>query len=92
MKKILVIMLIMVLVLGLLAGCSSTTIETEGEHKESSSKTSMFIEVEQTNSWKVVYHRDTKVMYVISCGNYNWGTFCLLVDADGKPLLWDAED
>ena len=47
--------------------------------------TSMFVIVETTTFWDVVYHKDTKVMYVVSTGSNNHGTFTLLVDADGKP-------
>lgn len=53
--------------------------------------TSMFVKVETTTFWDVVYHKDTKVMYVVSTGSYNHGTFTLLVDENGKPLIYDAE-
>lgn len=53
--------------------------------------TSMFIKVETTTDWDVVYHKDTKVMYVVSDGGYNEGTFTLLVDADGKPMIYGGE-
>lgn len=51
----------------------------------------MFIEVEGTEIWHVVYHKETKVMYVVSAGPYNAGTFTLLVDNAGKPLLWKGD-
>lgn len=51
--------------------------------------TSMFVQVEETGYWRVVYHRDTKVMYAISYGGYNGGNFTLLVNADGTPMLWE---
>lgn len=38
--------------------------------------------------YKVVYHKQTKVMYVVSDGRYNEGNFTLLVNADGKPLVY----
>ena len=50
---------------------------------------SMFVEVERAGSWRIVYHKDTKVMYVVSFGSYNCGTFTLLVNADGTPMLWE---
>ena len=55
---------------------------------EETSDTSMFIEVESTSLWRVVYHKETKVMYVVSTGSYNGGTFTVLVDKYGNPLLW----
>ena len=50
---------------------------------------SMFIEVERAGSWRIVYHKNTKVMYAVSFGSYNLGTFTLLVNADGTPMLWE---
>lgn len=46
---------------------------------------------EDYQAWSVVYHKDTKVMYVVTNGEYNGGTyiFTLLVDAQGRPMLWD---
>ena len=32
--------------------------------------------------------KETGVMYAVSCGVYNNGTFTLLVDADGNPLIY----
>ena len=52
---------------------------------------SMFICVESTDIWKVVYHKDTKVMYAVSYGYYNKGIFTLLVDKNGNPMLWTKE-
>lgn len=48
----------------------------------------MFVEIERTDSWKVVYHKETKVMYAVSFGGYNSGNFTLLVNDDGSPMLW----
>lgn len=52
--------------------------------------TSMFVYVERTTWWDVVYHKDTKVMYVVSAGTNNYGTFTLLVGADGKPMIYEG--
>ena len=49
---------------------------------------SRFMEVENSWNWRVVVDRETGVMYAVSNGSYNIGTFTLLVDADGKPLIW----
>lgn len=70
-----------------LTGCNYSKVETEEKVKKDTS--SMFVYVEQTTSWRVVYHKQTKVMYVVSDGSYNHGTFTLLVDADGNPMLWE---
>lgn len=80
---------IMVTVCTLLCGCTKKSIPTDvrGYDKES-----MFVICETStigNSWTIVYHKDTKVMYAISCGGYNQGTFTLLVNSDGSPMLWE---
>ena len=72
-----------------LIGCGEPTIS----HVEEPKPKSMFVAIE-TNSlygfW-VVYHRDTKVMYVVSDGVYNAGNFTLLVNPDGTPMLWEGD-
>ena len=42
------------------------------------------------NGWDItVYDRTTKVQYAVSDGYYNMGTITCLVDAEGKPLLYN---
>jgi len=77
---------ILILSMLLLSGCEMAEVESVNDNKED---TSMFVKIEQTGMWEIVYHKETKVMYVVSCGAYNGGTFTLLVDADGKPMLWE---
>lgn len=69
-----------------LVGCGSKQIE---EIKNESQK-SMFVEVEWTGSWRVVYQKDTKVMYVVSYGAHNNGVFTVLLNPDGTPMLWEG--
>lgn len=49
---------------------------------------SRFVVVEKSWSWQVVYDKETLVMYAVANRAYNRGNFTLLVDSDGKPLLW----
>ena len=81
MKK-LTLIAIMLLTLG---ACNYVAVEET--NKECT--TSRFVKVEDTGDYMVVYDKYTKVMYIISTGGYNRGTTTLLVDADGKPLIWD---
>lgn len=55
---------------------------------------SMFVLIEKGSTYRIVYHRETKVMYAISAGGYNSGNFTVIVDKYGKPLLYqeDQED
>lgn len=66
----------------MLTGCDTETAEREEQD--------MFALVEKEASWLVVYHVDTRVMYVVSRGVYNYGTFTLLVNADGSPMIWEG--
>ena len=55
------------------------------------SNESMFVLIEKAAYYKIVYHRDTKVMYAISNGGYNAGNFTVMLDPNGKPLLYQEE-
>ncbi len=81
MKKVLAI----VIVLLMLVGCAKT------EKVKEQSFVSRFMTVESTNAWRIVVDRETRVLYAVSLGMYNIGVFTVLVDADGKPLLWEGE-
>lgn len=86
MKKLISITLVTIILATILIGCAKNT--TESVVVENTP--SMFVEVEQAGSWRVVYHKDTKVMYAVSFGSYNLGTFTMLVNPDGTPMLWEA--
>ena len=68
----------------MLSGCD--TVENEGGKDGES----MFVKVEQTDAWCVVYNKYTRVMYAVSAGTYNRGSFVLLVNDDGTPMLWEG--
>jgi hypothetical protein len=53
------------------------------------SDTSMFVTVEETYMWDIVYNRETKVMYVVATNSDACGVFTLLVNADGTPMLYE---
>lgn len=82
MKKLICVLLILLLVL---TGCDTAIVQTEGEPDSS-----MFAQIEKAGGWVVVYHRETKVMYAVSDGSYNHGTFTLLVNPDGTPMIWEG--
>lgn len=85
MKKIIAILLIVLCLF--LCSCSSS-VSTEHEKAQ---ERSMFIKLESTSNWEIVYHRETKVMYAVSKGYYNSGTFTVLLDADGTPMTYEGE-
>ena len=77
--------IITALIILLATGCAKVENKTEQELVD----VSRFERVEYTGIWEIVADRETGVMYAVSRGMYNQGTFTLLVDADGKPLIWD---
>lgn len=78
------LLLACIIVCLLLTGCGTTPVEDQ-----ETSPASMFVIVEHTSGWKVVYHRETKVMYTVSWSGYNLGNFTVMVNPDGSPMLWE---
>ena len=82
-NKILAILLSFALVS--VSGCGAK-VESTGDNT-----TSMFVVIEKTSAWEVVYHKDTKVMYAVSFAGYNYGNFTLLVNSDGTPMIYEGD-
>lgn len=85
-KKICIFVLTIIAVVVCFCGCSTVEDETNDEEH------SMFVYVEKTDKWYVVYNKETKVMYSISRGAYNLCSFTLLVNEDGTPMLWEGAE
>lgn len=83
MKRIVIALLALIL----LTGCA----KVEGIEKSEAENVSRFVIVEKTAIWEIVVDKDTHVMYAVSIGGYNSGTFTLLVDAEGEPLIYKEE-
>lgn len=83
MKRILMFILVIFVICVTLCACSSGNNETQNS--------SMFAVVETTYNYEIVYNKSTKVMYAVSDGSYNHGTFTLLVNADGTPMIYKGE-
>lgn len=87
-KRILTIIMVVVVMMTIsFVGCGKQMVKED--ELETNTSYSMFIEVENGRNYKVIYHKDTKVMYTISDGGYNCGTFTLLVNSDGTPMLYE---
>ena len=87
MKQIKQIILFIIIAVALTVTCYNYNIETVDAKSNS-----MFETIERHGEYHVLYHKNTKVMYVMSRGSYNIGVFTLLVDENGKPLLYNEED
>ena len=86
MKQMAIGMIIMLLLVVLAVGCAKVE-----KAKPEPINQSRFMEVENTIAWRIVADRETGVMYAVSYGRYNRGTFTLLVDANGNPLIYKGE-
>lgn len=73
-----------------LFGCGERTIQNEAK-KEQDSYNTYFIKISQENGGSIVYDSRTGVQYWRSNGAYNFGTLTMLVDTDGKPLIYKEE-
>ena len=84
-KRILSVALVVVMVV-CLVGCGSD-VETRTEDSSS-----MFVCVETTDYWKIVYHKETKVMYAVNkniIDNAGCGVFSPLYNADGTLQIYE---
>lgn len=87
MKKLFLILAVSLLV----CSCDLTPPMVAREY-ETKDNTSRFVIVENASSWLVVYDKETLVMYTVSDYGEGRGVFSVLVDADGKPLLWKSKN
>lgn len=86
-KKLTKVLIVALIVPGMIfAGCGHI-----GEIAEASNK-SRFMRIENGFLWDIYADRETGVMYAVSDGSYNTGTFTLLVDANGDPLIYEGDE
>lgn len=90
MKNRFKLMVVVLIVCIFLTGCVAD-MKREYNIKNQETNVSMFIVLETGTNYKIVYHQKTKVMYAISTGAYNSGTFTVMLDTDGKPLLYKKQ-
>ena len=87
-KTFVVFMMIVAMAFGLIGiGCHDDSQSKELESVDGSS----FLIVEDGVSYDIVYHKETKVMYVVSNGQYNRRTFTVMVNADGTPMIYKED-
>ena len=92
MKKFSILLLIMIISIFTLTGCGGPDGKTESGKEYNVCDKVNFIEISNNkgrNDFKVFVHKETKIMYIMYC----YGGFCLsvLVDIDGKPLIWEGD-
>lgn len=80
-----------VLLATVLFGCGSErTIQNEAK-KEQNSYNTYFIRISSEYGGDIIYDSRTGVQYWRSDGSYNHGSLTVLLDADGKPLIYKGE-
>lgn len=84
MKKVIGIVFAILMLVAIIVGCAPKMVVEAAPP----GTPSMFVCVEEDAACSIVYHRDTKVMYAVSAGYYNAGTFTVLLNADGTPQVW----
>lgn len=82
MKKILISIVMIVLIM-LLAYIFKDIITVN-----SNASDDRFVLISNEGIFDIYYDKETKVQYSVSRGSYNQGNLTVLVDAEGKPLLY----
>ena len=85
-KTFIVFVMIVAMAFGLI-GCHNDSQPKELESVDGSS----FLIVEYGVNYDIVYHKETKVMYIVSDGEYNRGNFTVMVNADGTPMVYKED-
>lgn len=87
-RKFLATILLVIMIALTFVGC---TTQATTEEDSDNAECSMFVYVESTLIYDIVYHKDTKVMYAISRGSYNQGTFTVMLNVDGTPMVYEGK-
>ena len=85
-KKIVIALLVSTCVL---TGC--TTPKEISDKMEEFHDGDYFVTISNERYGMIVYDSRTKVQYWISTPAYNYGNLTLLVDSEGKPLIYKGE-
>lgn len=88
-KRIMIAAAAVLLVAALLAGCYAKRNSAEDIEKTVAGGAMMAtVYVDSLIGGRIAYDTETRVMYWISGGAYNYGTATVMVDRNGKPRLW----
>jgi hypothetical protein len=81
MKKTFIVLAMVVAMSFGLIGCSD-----DNQPRENGS----FVKVENGDGYDIVYHKDTKVMYIVGC-RYLELNYEVMLNADGSPMLYEED-
>lgn len=94
MRKLQITMLICIIMAVLFASCAGSNAEHANAVSAIDTKedyNNVFEQIGYGGSYIIVYHTQTKVMYVVSDEYRNKGNFTLLVNPDGTPMIYKEE-
>lgn len=89
------IMLVVAFIVAILLGACEDTMTTTVEASQNNQRFE-FVHVEGVGSatTNIMVDTETQVMYLVVCDYYGQGigySITVMVDAEGKPLLWEGE-
>lgn len=87
MKKLILLALILAMALVLFA-CSETNEEDNAVYSLCDGVT--FVKVVERGDFDIYVHEETGVMYISEYGQHQSG-LTVMLDANGKPLIWEGE-
>lgn len=88
MKKIIISLLIIIVIV--LAGWLLKDVTISNNYAENGRFIQIYNQSSMNDSFRIYYDKETKVMYLIS-DIYKGGGITVLVDKDGKPLIYGEE-
>lgn len=91
MRKLQLTLVICIIMAVLFAACAGSKAEPANAVSVIDTKedyNNVFEQIGYGNGYNIVYHKQTKVMYVVSDVAYNRGNFTLLVNPDGTPMIY----
>lgn len=94
MRKLQLTLVICIIMAVLFASCAGSKAEPANAVSVIDTKedyNNVFEQVGYGNGYIIVYHTQTKVMYVVSDEYRNKGNFTLLVNPDGTPMIYKEE-
>lgn len=91
MRKLQLTLAICIIMAVLFAACAGSKAEPANAVSAIDTKedyNNVFEQIGYGNGYIIVYHTQTKVMYVVSDEYRNKGNFTLLVNPDGTPMIY----
>ena len=91
MRKLQLTLAICIIMAVLFAACAGSKAEPANAVSVIDTKedyNNVFEQIGYGGSYIIVYHKQTKVMYVVSDEYRNKGNFTLLVNPDGTPMIY----